>query len=77
MNIEKDLRELMSQIFEVKESEICDESSPHSIEKWDSLNHLKLALAIEKKFNFKFDNEDIPTLVSLKIISATISSYVE
>ena len=33
---------------------------------WDSLNHPRLILEIEKNFNFSFDMKKIPNLKALK-----------
>ncbi|RDJ32183.1 MAG: acyl carrier protein [Crenarchaeota archaeon] len=50
----KKLFEILSQVFSVPISEINDESSPDTIEKWDSFNSLVLIDELESAFNLKF-----------------------
>ena len=48
--------------------EINDDSSPDSLDKWDSLSHLKLVMAIESEFNVKLSPEDSMDMLSVKLI---------
>ena len=66
--MEKRLSLIMSDIFDLKESNISDESSMDNIEKWDSLGHLKLIMSIEKEFGVPIDAMDIVELTSFKKI---------
>ena len=66
--IEKKLKEMMSDIFEVDISKINDLSNPDTIEKWDSLQQLNLAMAIEDEFNIKLSPDDITDMLSYKLI---------
>ena len=49
--LEKRLKVLVSTIFEIKIKDINDNTNPDSVEKWDSLQQLNLAMAIEDEFN--------------------------
>tara|TARA_B100000242_G_C42705116_1_gene329750 strand:+ start:169 stop:408 length:240 start_codon:yes stop_codon:yes gene_type:complete len=66
--VEKKLKEMMSDIFEVDISKINDLSNPDTIEKWDSLQQLNLAMAIEDEFNIKLSPDDITDMLSYKLI---------
>ena len=48
------LYEIMSKIFDVDISAINDQSSPETIERWDSFHGLALVDALENEFNVKF-----------------------
>lgn len=74
-NTNERIKKTMSIVFEIPVEEISEESTVHSISKWDSLNHMKLVIALEDEFKIKFDQEEMLTLINFKIISATISSY--
>ena len=66
--VEKKLKEMMSDIFEIDVSNINDLSNPDTIEKWDSLQQLNLAMAIEDEFNIKLSPDDITDMLSYKLI---------
>ena len=66
---------IISSILGISRDEIDYNSSPHSVKKWDSVNHLNIILAIEEEFNAKFSKDEIDSMVSMKIIVATIESY--
>jgi len=73
--MEERIKEIMADSFEIDVSEINDESSLHSVEKWDSMGHMGLMLALEKEFDIKLDDDEIPTMTTLSLIVLTIESY--
>ena len=66
------IRAVMAQIFNVEAGSIAEESSPEDIERWDSLRHMQLILAIEDEFGVTFADDDIPNLLSLRAIQNTV-----
>ena len=66
------IRAVMAQIFNVDAGSISEESSPEDIERWDSLRHMQLILAIEDEFGVTFADDDIPNLLSLRAIQTTV-----
>ena len=57
------LYNIIAEIMEVPVSEINDESSPETIENWDSFRGLVLADELETSYNVKFIIDD---LISVK-----------
>ena len=56
-------------IFRLGKDVDLDNISSSNLPKWDSLNHIKLIISIEKKFNIKFESKIISELNSyLKIL---------
>lgn len=53
------LTEVFRQIFDDEELELSDETVAADVEGWDSLNHVKLVVAIERAFGVKFSNREI------------------
>ena len=53
------VRNVASDIFGIPADQITTESSPETIENWDSMQHLYLVLAIEETFGVQFDPEEI------------------
>jgi|TARA_B100000795_G_C22778334_1_gene431076 acyl carrier protein len=62
------LKEVISNVLGIPTVEINNDSSPDSIEKWDSLSHLKLVMAIESEFNVELSPEDSMDMLSVKLI---------
>jgi acyl carrier protein len=55
------VQRLASDLFDVPASRITPDSSPQTLEHWDSVQHLNLVLALEEEFNVKFEPEDSPS----------------
>jgi acyl carrier protein len=62
------LKQIMSEIFRITESEITENSSMETIKSWDSLQHLNLMLAVEEHFDIKLDADEIPKATSFSIL---------
>lgn len=59
---------VMSQIFAIDAESITMNSSPETVERWDSLKHMQLIMALEDEFGIQFPDEVIPELVSFAAI---------
>ena len=63
------LYHVIARILNVPVTEINDESSPETIETWDSFNSLMLADELESEFNISFNLEEVidsPNVASIK-----------
>lgn len=58
----RDVTEIMGDVFDADDLEISLDTSAEDIEEWDSLSHIRLIVAIERKFGFKFKNSEIESL---------------
>ena len=54
-----DLKGVIRPSYGILADKITAESSPKTIENWDSMQHLNLVLAIEEKFGVQPEPEDI------------------
>jgi acyl carrier protein len=57
-----------SQVLNVPAGSITDDSSPRTVEGWDSLGHMNLMLALEEEFGVQFSDERIMQLLSVGAI---------
>ena len=57
-----ELREIMIDVFDIDELELTTATTAEDIEEWDSLSHVRLVVAVERKFGFKFKNSEIEGL---------------
>ena len=66
------VRSIASDIFGVPTDKITPESSPETIENWDSMQHLNLVLAIEEKFGVQLEPEDIEQMKNIGAVAALV-----
>jgi len=71
----KKLKELVSRVLKVNPEELNDESSPETIESWDSFNGLMLVSELERNFNVKFSSEEITSVKKFKDISDALKTH--
>ena len=62
-------RVLVSEVLQVPLPDVTPDSSPDSIETWDSLQHLNLVLALEQEFGIQFTPEEMEELLSVQLIA--------
>ncbi len=54
--------EIASDIFE---ADVTADSSPETVESWDSVHNLNLVLALEEEYNLQFAPEDLDLVKTL------------
>ena len=67
--MKKKLYEVVSKVMQVPIEEINEESSPETIENWDSLKHMNFILALEEAFDIQLTDVEIVEMVSVKRIT--------
>lgn len=55
------LNEVFWDVFDDETIRVNDQTTAADIEDWDSLEHINLAVAVEKKFNIKFKMGEVTT----------------
>ena len=63
---------VLSQVLGIPESQITDDSSPDTIQSWDSLKHMNLILALEEEFGVHFTDQQIVELLNVSLIIMTL-----
>ena len=66
--IESDLKDIFQNIFKVPKKKIDMKTNFKNLRKWDSLNHVKLIMAIESKFKISIDPDQSIDMLSYKSI---------
>ncbi len=66
--MEERLKEIMAQVFDVPNESINNDSSPDTIENWDSVNHMNLVLALEQAFSISFEPDEIIEMMNFELI---------
>jgi len=62
------VQRILADLLSLPQEEISVDSSPETVETWDSLQHLNFVLAVEQEFGVHFRPEEIEQLTSVKIM---------
>jgi acyl carrier protein len=60
--------EIMAQVMNVPIENVREDSSPDTIETWDSLKHMSLILTLEEEFGVQFSDEEIVEMLNVGLI---------
>ena len=63
---------VVSNIMGVSLREVDENSSPDTLEKWDSLQHMNLILALEEEFGVQFTDSQIVDMLNVQLIIMTV-----
>jgi acyl carrier protein len=59
---------VVSRVTGASEASIDDQSSPDTLEGWNSVSHIHLVLALEEEFGISLSPEDATEMLSVKLI---------
>ena len=59
---------------DVLQADVTRESSPETIETWDSVHHLNLVLALEEEYGFEFSPEEMDQAKTVGSLAAIVSA---
>ncbi len=74
--MENKIKNLVAKILNVDESQLTNESSPNTIENWDSLKQMEIIVSIEEEFNIEFDDDDVLNIKNIDSIINILSSKI-
>lgn len=66
--MEKKIYSVISKILGVPIKDLNEQSSPETIEGWESLKHMNLVIALEEEFDVQFEDDEIVNLLNIKNI---------
>jgi acyl carrier protein len=70
------LAEIFRDVFDDDSIEVTRELSAKDVDGWDSLNHIRLILTVEKAFKVKFSTAEVGKLKQVGDLVALIKSRV-
>ena len=71
------VQRIVADVFHIPAGQVRPESSPDTIETWDSLQHLNLVLALEQQFSVQFTPEEIEQLLSVELIASLLDEKLQ
>jgi acyl carrier protein len=71
-NLLQQVYSIVSDLFLVPVEDLRPESSPETIESWDSMQHLNLVLDLESTFDIKFSPKEVEDMKSIASVVAII-----
>jgi acyl carrier protein len=63
---------IAADVLDVPIERLTPDSAPESVESWDSIHHLSLALALEEHFDVIFTPEEIEQMVNLGALARVV-----
>lgn len=66
------VQEIAAGVFGVAAADVSPESSPQTVERWDSVQQIYLVLALEERFGVQLALEDIEELKNLGDVARAI-----
>ncbi len=70
----EEVRQTVAEVFAVDLEQITVDSSPETIEAWDSIGHLNLILSLEGRIGVSFDPEKVPQLTTVQALADEIAT---
>jgi acyl carrier protein len=69
------LYKTLAAVLGIDEQSLSEESSPDTIQSWDSLNHLNIILAMEQEFGIELSVDDAMNMVNIGRIREMLRAY--
>ena len=66
------IKKVMSAVFEIPVEQIKDDSSPDTIDSWDSLKHMNMVVALEEEFEVEFTEYEIMEMMNYSLIKSIL-----
>ncbi len=76
MEIKDTLQEIFRNILDLDDLVLENETSANDIEGWDSLAHINLVVAIEKKYNIRFALGELQELKNIQDMISLIEKKI-
>ena len=67
------VRGIASDVLQVAPGSLSAESSPQTVENWDSVQHLNLVLALEEQFGVQFEPDEMDGMKSIGAIAGILA----
>ena len=77
IQIEERAKKVMSNVFGIEPHLISEKTSPDTLEKWNSLGHMNLIIALEEEFKIQFSDTQIIEMMNYPLMICTLREIVK
>jgi len=75
--LDEKITDLLATVFDIDKDLITTTSNVDSLEKWDSINHMHLVVALEEEFDIEFKDDEAVELISFELISSYLKEKIK
>ncbi len=76
MNVtEVKLKKVLADVFKIEATAVTEDTSVDTVERWDSLTHLNLILALESEFGVSFSEEQSVEIMNYPLIKMVLQEH--
>jgi acyl carrier protein len=72
--LENSIKRVMSDILNIPEEQITEDTASDNTDGWDSANHIQLIIALEEEFSIAFDVKEFEAMLSYTDIMEMVQS---
>jgi len=72
-NVLERVKEIVADVFNVSKDRVTLQTSPNTIDTWDSIKHLDLILALEQEFTLQVTPDEMVEMKSVEVITKLIT----
>ena len=73
--IDSEIKDVMSAVFKIPVDDITNDTSPDSVQLWDSLKHMQLVAGLEEVFEIEFTDKEIIEMTTFVQIKSALLKY--
>lgn len=73
--MENRVKKVIAEILDIEINSINDNTSPETVESWDSLKQMNIIVALEEEFDIEFSDEDIIEMLNFRLICSIVKQY--
>ena len=66
--MENRIKTVIADVLMIDLDTLNDESSPETIDEWDSLKQMNIIIALEEEFEILFSDDDVIEMLNVKLI---------
>ncbi len=70
-----DIIAVFAEVFDRGPEQFGADTTPATVQGWDSVKHVELVVALEERFGCMFDPEEVPDLTSLAAIEEILRRH--